>query len=127
MAEQKKISCRKKMNPIWWIGNENDPVDGLKEDGTEKHRDFYPKFPLWARKVMWGIRNPMHNFMFFVVGLADRPEIVNFGSVWAKEGQKLNIILPFISYRGDEWECYVGWRSGLKFGCAFRRSNSKSK
>lgn len=116
----------KKINPLWWFGNANDSVDSLEKDGRPSHPNFYPNKPLWYRKLMWGIRNPLNNLFFFVIGLEDRKEIVNYGSQWPKAGQKWNINLPFFSYRGKKWEMYLGWRNGTSLGAAFRRTNSKS-
>ena len=114
----------KKINPIWWFGNANDPVDSIGDDGKPNHPTFYPTKPLWIRKLMWGIRNPLHNFFFFVIGLEDRPDIVNYNDMWPTTGQKWNINLPFVSYRGKKKEWYIGWRRGKKLGAAFRSSNA---
>jgi hypothetical protein len=115
----------KKINPFWWFGNYNDPVNGLDADGTPKHGSFHSSKPLWIRKILWGIRNPLSNFMKFVIGFQDRPEIVNMGKQWPADGQKWNITMPFISYRGKKYEFYLGWRKGLTVGAAFRGANSK--
>lgn len=120
-----KYPWYKKINPVWWFGNAEDPVNGTKADGTPKHTNFHPNKPLWIRKLLWGIRNPLNNLFFFVIGLEDQPEIVNSGKMWPKDGQKWNIILPFICYRGKKWELYLGWRNGTKLGAAFRKANSK--
>jgi hypothetical protein len=111
----------KKINPIWWIGNSNDPING-----PEDHPQFHPTKPTWIRKILWGIRNPLHNFFFFVIGFEDQPEIVNPGNQWAKEGQKWNIVMPYIYYKGKKKEFYFGWRCGLRFGAAFRNIGSKA-
>jgi hypothetical protein len=111
----------KKINPCFWFGNSDDPVN------TPKHANFHPNKPLWVRKLLWGLRNPLHNFFSFVIGLKDQPGVVSPGSIWSKSGQKWNIVLPFISRRGKKYEWYVGWREGLKFGFAFRKANSTSK
>ena len=120
-----KYPLYKKINPLWWFGNANDPVDGIGDDGKPNHATFYLANPLWIRQLMWGLRNPLHNFFFFVIGLEDRPDVVNCGSMWPKEGQKWNIILPFIARRGTKKEWYIGWRNGKTFGAAFRNSKSK--
>ena len=109
----------KKINPLWWFGNANDPV--------QDHLNFYPDKPLWIRKLKWGIRNPLHNFFFFVIGLEDRREIVNRTNMWPSEGQTWNVILPFISHKGKKYEWYLGWRNGLTLGAAFRKVNSIAK
>ena len=110
----------KKINPLWWFGNANDPING-----PEDHPKFHPTKPTWIRKILWAIRNPLHNFFFFVIGLADQPEIVNAGSMWPKDGQRWNIVLPYICYKGKKKEFYLGWRKGINLGAAFRGVNSK--
>ena len=115
----------KKINPLWWVGNALDPVDKLNPDGTPKHPTIGAGKPLWIRKILWAIRNPLSNFMKYVIGFEDRPEIVNPGKMWPIDGQKWNIVMPFIAYRGKKYEWYIGWRAGRSFGAAFRGSNSK--
>ncbi|MEW6115663.1 MAG: hypothetical protein AB1553_02025 [Nitrospirota bacterium] len=130
----------KKWNPCWWFGNENDPVDGRDESGALRHPEFpvlvlkvrgwtllnlYVKesSPNWWRRLGWAIRNPLHNFTFFVVGMADRLDnrhpdrVFNPQSGW-------NIILPFVSYKGKRWEWYFGWRNRGNFGITLRRVKS---
>jgi hypothetical protein len=124
------ISLKKKLNPLWWFGNENDPVNGLREDGTLKHAEFTAwglkiteNSPNILRKVGWAIRNPLHNFMFYVVGLEDKPEIVNPGRIWPKEDEKHNVVLPFYAYKGTKYSFYLGWRNGRTLGAAFRKND----
>src|SRR5262249_16048462 len=56
------FSACQKLNPIWWLGNadEPDPPDWYRPNKS-------------CRKIMWHFRNPCHNFTFFVIGIADRP------------------------------------------------------
>ncbi len=119
--DQYPISWRRKINPLFWLGNFNDPVNGLRPDGTVKHADFHPNKPLWQRKFLWFCRNPFHNLFFFVIGLHDRVEQINPGEIWPKEGQKWNIILPFISYRGKKYIAYLGWRKGIDLGAKINK------
>lgn len=120
------LSWKKKINPLWWFGNYNDPVDRVNQDGSPAHGTFYPDKPHWFRAMMWGLRNPLHNFMFFVIGLSDRKHLINDGQIWPAKGQKWNIRLPFISYRGKKWEWYIGWRNGSTFGVNFTKANTKA-
>ena len=121
-----KYPWYKKINPIWWFGNANDPIDGVKADGTPTHPTFHPTKSLWIRKLLWGIRNPLHNLFFFVIGLEDQKEIVSMSTLWPIAGQKWNIHLPCITYKGSKWEWYLGWRNGTRLGAAFRKVNSKT-
>src|ERR1700742_4347208 len=56
-----KIYFYNKLNPIWWFKNSDDltPPDWYKPD--DKHRN-----------LKWSFRNPMHNFNFYVIGVADK-------------------------------------------------------
>jgi hypothetical protein len=121
---EKPYPWYKKINPLWWFGNANDPVDRVNADGSPAHPKIAPGKPLWWRKVVWAFRNPLHNFCFFVIGLSDRRYLINDGEIWPNEGQKWNIRLPFISYRGKKWEWYIGWRNGRNFGLNFTKANT---
>src|SRR5439155_22746449 len=52
-----RFSTWQKLNPLWWFGNADDPVP-----------------PKWyrpgkrMRKLTWSLRNPGHNFTFYVIG-----------------------------------------------------------
>ena len=118
------ISWKKKINPIWWFGNYNDPVDRVNADGTPAHPDYFPNKPTWFRKLAWATRNPLHNFCFFVIGLEDRKYLVRDGEIWPDDTQKWNVRLPFISYRGKKWEWYIGWRKGWTFGLNFTKAKT---
>jgi len=110
-----KIPWYKKINPLWWFGNYNDPVT------SPAHAEFHPGMPLLVRRFLWFCRNPMHNLFAFVIGFDDRPEIVNAGKLWPKDGQRINIVLPLFSFRTSHREGYIGWRNGTNFGIAFRK------
>lgn len=118
------IPLAKKLNPIWWFGNE----EGLDPD-------YRPDWPLWKRRIVWFFRNFMFNFFRFVVGVEDHDLIVTgpvpvFLPVWheaqpPRTGWKWSVIragwlvLPFVSYSGARVVFYVGWlpsggRLGLK-------------
>jgi len=120
------IPWYKKINPIWWLGNYIDPVDSVNSKGEPNHPTFYPNKPLWIRNILWAIRNPLNNFCFYVIGLADNPELVNFNNIDPQTGRSVNIILPFFCYKGKSKEFYIGWRNGTKFGIALRSVNAKA-
>lgn len=104
-----------KWNPIWWFGNVDDP----------EPPDWYrPGSP--CRRPLWQLRNPLHNFTFYVIGIADRPftragrfpDAVfapDGGWNWAVARCKW-VRLPFISYNGEWWRFYLGWRERGNFG-----------
>jgi hypothetical protein len=111
------IRTRDKFNPIWWFQNADDPMPPESYRPQDKHR-----------MTKWRLRNPLHNFTFYVVGVADKtvtrsgryPE-ENFS---AKGGWNLTatrhswVYLPFVSWcHGQKgFHFYCGWRSSGNFG-----------
>lgn len=61
-AERPKPRCGQKLNPLWWLGNADDPVP--PPDWYRPGRRF--------RKARRHLRNPLHNFTFYVIGIADK-------------------------------------------------------
>jgi len=117
----------RKANPLWWFMNADDP----------EVPDWYrPGASPACRDLLWHLRNPLHNFTYYVIGIADRPFVRcgnNPDSIWAREG-RWNfrtfhagplIHLPGISYKGTRWEFYLGWRSRGNFGAALRRTGKE--
>jgi hypothetical protein len=107
-------TCQK-LNPVWWFGNADDPEPPKSYRSNE-----------CCRKFTWYLRNPCHNFTFFVMGIADKPftrtgrfpgEIANpnEGWNWAVCRYK-RIRLPFIAYNHGRFQFYCGWRKGGNFG-----------
>ena len=89
----------------------------------------YPELPDWKRRGWWLIRNPLHNFTFYVIGVADK-EYYFWGKTWGKGWNFAYIeyswlLLPFVSYRGKSIEGYIGWRDRGNFGISLRPSKSK--
>lgn len=92
----------------------------------------WPKYPMWLRKILWWVRNPAHDFTFHIVGIAGKdftsygayPEHVwnpNDGWNWAvREYGWLR--LPFVSYRGEYIESYIGWRNVGNLGLSLRKA-----
>ncbi len=110
-----KISTWKKFNPVWWFGNADDPVPPTWFRPEEKGRVF-----------KWRLRNPFHNFTFYVIGIADKPHVrsgrypkrignPNGGWNFAVAAYKW-LRLPFISYSRNKFDFYLGWRTGGNFG-----------
>jgi hypothetical protein len=55
------IRTRDKFNPLWWFKNADDPLTPESYRPKDKHR-----------QLKWRLRNPLHNFTFYVVGVADK-------------------------------------------------------
>jgi len=128
-----KIPLYKKLNPLWWFGNEDDGWCSEKDKGMAWWRvRECPNGCTLLCKLKWFIRNPMHNFFFYVIGFADEKVITEKGyTFWNPEGgfnfairvpkSKPYIKLPFVSYRGTTWEWYIGWRERGNFGFTMRK------
>lgn len=97
-----------KLNPVWWLKNSDQPCDE------------------WGG--FW--RNPCHNLMWYVIGCTDRL-FRRFGPPqdFAPSGWHKHLIIqmwppficPFVSYMGERWEWYAGWRYGGAFGARITR------
>jgi len=100
-----------KLNPF---GNYDDPIP------PDWCFQRYGKFAY----IYWAIRNPLHNFCRYWIGTGNYP---SEWRVWHSK-RRWNLILPFFSYQGKNWEGYLGWRpkddGSQIFGIAFRRIKS---
>jgi hypothetical protein len=94
--------------------------------------DWYmPGKSMWKRKFMWLLRNPLHNFTFYVIGIADKEftttgrfpnDVFNPAGGWnwfVCEYKGMG--LPFISYMGKSIKFYIGWREKGNFGIKLTR------
>ena len=61
-SQAHRFSTWRKMNPVWWFGNTDEPVAPDWYRSGKRGRNF-----------MWHLRNPCHNFDFYVIGVADKP------------------------------------------------------
>lgn len=110
-----KITTCDKINPVWWIGNADEPIPP----------DWYrPNARM--RTFLWHLRNPIHNLSHYVIGVSDK-ETVRSGRYIknvAKPGGGWNfsvtkykhLRLPFVDYHRRKFEFYFGWRVGGNFG-----------
>jgi hypothetical protein len=122
----KPVRWYNRINVIWWFGNREEPTPP----------DWYcPSNAL--RTPMWYLRNPMKNFTWYVIGIADKktvrsgkyPELITKpkgGWNFAMSSYKW-IHLPYISYSYKSFVTYFGWRERGDFGMAFRFNNPPPK
>jgi hypothetical protein len=126
-----KLPIWKKLNPVWWFLNEDDP------DPPEWQLSGMPYI---IRQLSWYVRNPLHNFSKYVLGVSDRNYTVIgtapvYAATWSdvypgKTGWKQSTIhlgklrLPYISYDGEYVLWYAGWRWSGDFGFKFNIKNS---
>mgnify|MGYP004400924571 FL=1 len=109
-----------KINPWFWWGNNDDPEppDWYRPDDSNRTRKWY-------------VRNPLHNFTFYVMGIADLKfkrignhpgEVFNpdGGWNWAISHARL-FPMPYVSYRRGRTQMYFGWRERGNFGITLRR------
>jgi hypothetical protein len=113
-----------KLNPIWWVGNANEP------DAPDWYRPNS-----CCREIWWWLRNPFSNFTSYVIGVADKPTVrygcypgvnsnPNGGWNFAVTRRRI-VYLPFIDYKRGRFEFYFGWRKWGNFGIKlnFRQYN----
>lgn len=61
---RRHVRMRDKINPLWLLfGNADDP------DPPDSHA---PGRLMWWRRITWWVRNPAHNFTFYLLGVGDR-------------------------------------------------------
>ena len=110
-----KIRLCDELNPVWWLGNIDDPVPPASYKPDDR----------W-RFLKWRFRNPFHNFDFYVIGIADE-EFVRSGRYPEKVGNPRGgwgfavskykcLRLPFVSYDRNRFHFYFGWRNHGNFG-----------
>jgi len=112
------IAWYNKINPVWWLQNIDD---------KEPPPEYLPNNK--CRKFWYSIRNPFHNFTFYVIGIADRrfeisgtytEHVFNphdgFNFTVSRCGP---FLLPFVSYKKDHVKLYIGWRPDGNFGLKF--------
>ena len=126
IKNEPKVTVRtiQKWNPIWWFGNVDDP---------EPPEWYKPDDP--SRRRKWLMRNPLHNFTFYVIGVADKPfervgrhpkDVFNQEGGWNLATSRHRCWrLPFISYTRGRFATYWGWRERGNFGVklTFRSEN----
>lgn len=108
-------SLGQEWNPVWWWGNADDP------EPPDWYRPDDPR-----RKTKWYFRNPLHNFTFYVIGLADQEftrvgphpgTVFNPDGGWTWAWSRARFLpLPYVSYRRDALQFYFGWRERGNFG-----------
>lgn len=113
-----KIHFYNKLNPVWWFKNSDDPKPPDWYKPNDKHR-----------KLKWSFRNPMHNFNFYVIGVADKKfhrsgrfpdQNSDPRGGWDFEAARYKFIwLPFIAYHRPKFDFYFGWRNRGNFGIKF--------
>jgi hypothetical protein len=123
----KPVRWYNRLNPIWWFGNRNEPEppDWYRPNGS-------------FRTLTWYCRNPMANFTWYVIGVADKEtvragkypdRITRPGGGWNFAVTKWKWLrFPFVAYSHKSFVFYLGWRERGNFGAAlrFNAQNDKS-
>jgi len=119
-ADRPLTRPRDKFNPVWWFKNSDQPEPPESYKPNDKRR-----------ALKWALRNPLHNFTFYVIGVADRAVVRsglypedNFdpNGGWNVASTRYKWLrLPFVSWcRGPKgFHFYCGWRSSGNFGFKF--------
>ena len=115
-----------KLNPIWWFKNVDDPKPPAWYRPDDHHR-----------RMKWSFRNPMHNFDFYVIGVADKKfsrsgrfpdKVSDPRGGWDFEAARYKFIwLPFVSYHRPKFDFYFGWRNRGNFGIKININPRKGK
>ena len=110
----------KKFDPVWWFENDDDP---------QPPAWYHPEWSEWRRWLTWhAVRNPGHNFMFYVLGVQDRNFTVwgktpvletdaadsgQYGSRWCviQPGREVWIPRPYFSWTGTWISFHFGWNA----------------
>ena len=121
--------------PTWWkFGRLAWRIFGNADDPGPCHW-FWPGKKKWLRRAWWiFVRNPMHNFFWYVIGFTHKDRIV-----WGRNPQVVFlegfnwhwggpidswIRVPFISFQYTfekrVFQMYIGWRYAGNFGLACR-------
>ena len=141
MHDRKLIPWSVKLRPWWWFHG----PDGWDVPTVNNGTPYLPEVTdVWLRRFYWFVcRNPMMNFVGFVIGVEDRNYSVTgsapvlkttgrdceppqFGWRWAVLTVGTFVRLPYVSYWGSlpmtgrMVEFYLGWRPhsggfGVKF------------
>lgn len=125
ITDRVPIPLRTKIYPPWWFHG----PDGWDVPTINNGKPYLPNVRnIWLRRFYWfGCRNPLMNFVGYVVGVEDRNYTVTGSApvmkttgrdcVPPQQGWRWAIIrtdwlvLPFISYyRIGVIEFYLGWR-----------------
>ncbi len=114
-SPDKSFTEAQKQDFAFWLGNADDPLPPP---------DYLIDDPRRVDKWYW--RNPLHNFTFYVIGVADKPferfgicpsHTFNPAGGWnwcvTRYG---SVELPFISYEQGKFQTYFGWRDRGNFG-----------
>ena len=128
MTDRVLIPWTKKINPLWWLVG----PDGWQVPSFNNGAPYLPDVTnVWLRRFYWFIcRNPLMNFVGFVIGVEDRNySVTGSAPVLATTGRDtsppqlgwrwavlktnvgfLPLRLPFVSYWNGRVELYLGWR-----------------
>lgn len=132
-AKQHNFTWLDKINPRFWLGNEEDP---------EPPSWYRPQDA--QRRTKWYFRNPGHNFTFYVIGVSDKvgtndhrsygiapDDVFKEGGGWnvilhqVRVGKRGYVLLPFASYLDRNMKFYFGWRQSGNFGIKLTRNKER--
>jgi hypothetical protein len=134
ITDRVPIPVLTKLNPLWWLVG----PDGWNVPDINNDAPYLPGVTnVYLRRFYWFFcRNPLMNFVGFVIGVEDRNyTVVGSDQVLCTTGRdcvpvyhgwRWAIIktkwlrLPFVNYYGGKVEFYLGWRPatggfGFKF------------
>ena len=130
---KRKVSFWKKINPLWWFGNEDDGWYGDDRWRAGREKTF-------SLALKWFFRNPFHNFTFYVIGIADHNRTFYSSSDWGRpadgsasgfsfhavRAENSIVFFPMIAYVGKKKGWYIGWRPYGSFGISLNFATKKN-
>lgn len=114
----------KKLMPWWWLYNSDDPGPPAW---------YLPGSTALWRLLAWYLRNPLHNFDFYVIGVADRDYAMRTVFLSADRQTYQSVIrigglpLPFYCYVGKLWTVKVGWQMHGDFQVKINLNNQATQ
>ncbi len=107
---------------LWMIfGNSDDP---------EPEHSYPSGWSQGRKRLHWlFVRNPLHNFSWYFIGVADKDRWIegkapeaHFVDGWNFTITRIkHVRLPYLSYRKGRFQFYFGWRPSGAFGFKCRR------
>lgn len=144
-CSQYKFDRQEEVDGTWWkkfnsannpFGNYHEPLPYPAKRQRQAEESKLPD------KLWWNLRNPLHNFNHFMIGITPKgnpyewisPECAgwireqgkktdNYEISWWKKGKISLPIFKFNNFLG--FEGYLGWMERGNFGAAFRKSKKQ--
>jgi len=127
VTDHTPITLSRLLNPIWWLQSTGDETMSWTAPAINNGEPYLPTVnSQFLRDFLWWLRNPMGNFVGFIIGLDGVNYTVTgsdnvlattgrdttpptLGWRWAVLKTKF-MWYPFVSFYNERVEFYLGWR-----------------